>query len=72
MNVTITCEDSGEPPLSTSISIVIAIKETIEIPKILVLTDQKVVPENLDTFTVGKLQVVHQLTKEAIDGVGLK
>ncbi|XP_052104048.1 protocadherin Fat 4-like isoform X4 [Mytilus californianus] len=68
MNISITCEDSGKPPLSKTVLVNIQIKETIEVPKIIVLQDQKTVPENEETFTVGQVQIVHQLTMDALTG----
>ncbi|VDH93394.1 protocadherin Fat 4 [Mytilus galloprovincialis] len=68
MNISITCQDSGEPPLSKTVLVNIQIKETIEVPKIIFLQDQKTVPENEETFTVGQVLIVHQLTMDALTG----
>ena len=71
MNISITCQDSGEPPLSKTVLVNIQIKETIEVPKIIVLQDQKTVPENEETFTVGQVLIVHQLTMDSLTGVNI-
>ena len=50
-------------------SLVIDIKETIQVPKVIVLKNQKVVIENVKSFTVGELEVVNQLSGDTITGV---
>jgi hypothetical protein len=67
--IDIHCTDSGQPPLSTTVSLVIDIKETIQVPKVIVLKNQKVVIENVKSFTVGELEVVNQLSGDTITGV---
>lgn len=67
MTIFITCKDDGSPPLEYSQNISLIIKEIVTIPKEVKLINQKPVPENTDSFTVGKFQVFNMLTNKPVE-----
>lgn len=67
MTIIITCKDDGSPPLEYSQNISLIIKEIVTIPKEVKLINQKPVPENTDSFTVGKFQVFNMLTNKPVE-----
>lgn len=67
MTIIITCKDGGSPPLEYSQNISLIIKEIVTIPKEVKLINQKPVPENTDSFTVGKFQVFNMLTNKPVE-----
>lgn len=73
-NITISCTDSGEPPLSVEENITIFVVENVDVPKVVQLLDMSgstevSVEENVADIAVGKLTVVNLLTKHPIQGV---
>lgn len=67
MIIVITCRDDGIPPLEFSQNISLVIKETVTVPKEVRLTNQKVVPENIETFKIGEFQVFNMLTDKPVE-----
>lgn len=67
MTIVITCKDDGSPPLEDSQNISLIIKEIVTIPKEVKLTNQRPVPENTDSFNVGKFQVFNMLTNKPVE-----
>lgn len=67
MTIIITCKDDGSPPLEYSQNISLIIKEIVTIPKEVKLINQKPVPENADSFNVGKFQVFNMLTNKPVE-----
>ncbi|XP_041351068.1 protocadherin Fat 4-like [Gigantopelta aegis] len=66
--VSVTCTDSGQPPLSMSQSIAIHIKLKADVPKVIKLLGNHQVVENQADALVGKLAVVNALNQQEIKG----
>ena len=72
LTIRLLCRDDGSPALEFGKDVKIVVKETVQVPKKLVLLNQKAVPENSDSFDVGNFQIVNMLTNEAVQGVRCK
>ena len=67
--VTVTCTDSGQPPLSRSENIPIHVKLKADVPKVIKLLGNHQVAENQADVVIGNLMIVNALNLQEIKGV---